>query len=63
LKRCGAKPFRVDCSDARARMKDGQLSYNPDRVQAHVISNRRFSQKPEDLGEVHEAEEYHGDPR
>lgn len=33
-----------------------------DTTQAHVISNRQFSRKLEDLGVEHEAEEYQGDP-
>lgn len=33
-----------------------------DTTQAHVISNRQFSRKLEDLGVEHEAEEYRGDP-
>lgn len=33
-----------------------------DTTQAHVISNRQFSRKLEDLGIEHEAEEYRGDP-
>lgn len=33
-----------------------------DTTQAHVISNREFSRKLEDLGVEHEAEEYRGDP-
>jgi hypothetical protein len=33
-----------------------------DTTQAHVISNREFSRKLEDLGVEHEAEEYVGDP-
>ena len=33
-----------------------------DTTQAHVISNRQFSRKLEDLGIEHEAEEYSGDP-
>ncbi len=33
-----------------------------DTTQAHVISNREFSRKLEDLGIEHEAEEYRGDP-
>jgi S-formylglutathione hydrolase FrmB len=33
-----------------------------DTTQAHVISNREFSRKLDDLGVEHEAEEYRGDP-
>ncbi|HEU5133902.1 MAG TPA: alpha/beta hydrolase-fold protein [Steroidobacteraceae bacterium] len=33
-----------------------------DTTQAHVVSNRQFSRKLEDLGVEHEAEEYRGDP-
>jgi S-formylglutathione hydrolase FrmB len=33
-----------------------------DPSQAHVVSNREFSRKLEDLGIEHEAEEYRGDP-
>ncbi len=33
-----------------------------DTTQAHVISNRQFSRRLEDLGVEHEAEEYRGDP-
>jgi S-formylglutathione hydrolase FrmB len=33
-----------------------------DTTQAHVISNRQFSRKLNDLGVEHEAEEYRGDP-
>jgi hypothetical protein len=33
-----------------------------DTTQAHVLSNRQFSRKLEDLGIDHEAEEYRGDP-
>lgn len=33
-----------------------------DTTQAHVVSNRQFSRKLEDLGIEHEAEEYRGDP-
>ena len=33
-----------------------------DTTQAHVISNRAFSRKLEDLGVAHEAEEYRGGP-
>jgi hypothetical protein len=33
-----------------------------DTTQAHVISNRQFSRKLEDLGVEHAAEEYRGDP-
>ena len=33
-----------------------------DTTQAHVLSNRQFSRKLEDLGVEHEAEEYRGDP-
>lgn len=33
-----------------------------DETQAHVISNRRFSKKLEELGIAHEAEEFNGNP-
>ena len=53
----------VDAAAALRTMRGLALDWGRfDTTQAHVISNRQFSRKLEDLGIEHEAEEYRGDP-
>ena len=53
----------VDSAAALRSMRGLALDWGRfDTTQAHVISNRAFSRKLEDLGVEHEAEEYRGDP-
>jgi S-formylglutathione hydrolase FrmB len=53
----------VDSAAALRTMRGLALDWGRfDTTQAHVVSNRQFSRKLEDLGIEHEAEEYRGDP-
>ena len=53
----------VDFAVALRSMRGLALDWGRfDTTQAHVVSNRAFSRKLEDLGVGHGAEEYRGDP-